>query len=95
MAVTRPRTRGSIQTLAGDRASGWQALRLLWRSSRLQTLLVLFWVAMQSILPALVVVALGVVVGLIPPAVSTGLGSTDGHRLLLRCSSPRWSTRSR
>jgi ATP-binding cassette, subfamily B, bacterial len=81
--ATRPRTLGSIQTLHGDRASGRQAMALLWRTSRMQTVLVLLWVALQAVVPGLVVVALGVVVGEIPAAVADGLASTAGGRLLL------------
>lgn len=81
--ATRPRTLGSIQTLRGDRASGREAMGLLWRSSRAQTLLVLLWVTLQALLPGLVVVALGVVVGGIPAAVADGLASPAGYRLLV------------
>lgn len=81
--AARPRTLGSIQTLRGDRASGREAMALLWRTSRPQTLLVLLWVTLQSVVPGLVVVALGTVVGAIPAAVSTGLTSPAGSRLVL------------
>ena len=81
--AARPRTRGSIQTLHGDHASGREAMALLWHTSRAQSLLVLLWVALQALLPGLVVVSLGVVVGGIPAAVASGLTSPAGDRLLL------------
>jgi ATP-binding cassette subfamily B protein len=68
---------------SGERATGRQAWSLLWRSSRGLSVLVLVWLVANSITPALVVVALGVVVGQVPGAVAHGLSSVDGHRLIL------------
>jgi ATP-binding cassette subfamily B protein len=55
---------------------------LLWASSRRLAALVVAWVLASAAAPALVVAALGVVVGRLPGAVEHGIGSPDGHRLL-------------
>lgn len=46
-------------------------------------MLVVAWVVATALTPALVVGALGLIVGLLPPAVEHGLGSADGHRLIV------------
>ena len=56
---------------------------MLWRSSRRLALAAAAWVAAGAILPALVVIALGAVVGDVPGAVANGIGSGDGSRLIL------------
>jgi ATP-binding cassette, subfamily B, bacterial len=67
---------------AGERATGRQAWGLLRASSKILSVLVMAWVAASALLPALVVTALGAVVGSVPAAVSGGLGSAAGHRLI-------------
>jgi ATP-binding cassette, subfamily B, bacterial len=67
----------------GERASGRQAWRLLWASSRPLATGVLAWMAAGAVLPVAVVVTLGLVVGAIPGTVSHGIYSSDGHRLIL------------
>jgi ATP-binding cassette subfamily B protein len=69
--------------VAGERASGRQAWRLLWTSSRSLSILVLAWVVANALSPALVVGALGVIVGLLPATIEHGIGSPDGHRLIV------------
>jgi ATP-binding cassette subfamily B protein len=69
--------------VAGERATGRQAWRLLWTSSRLLSFLVICWVVASAVMPAVVVGALGVVVGLLPGAIRGGLESAAGHRLVL------------
>jgi ATP-binding cassette subfamily B protein len=44
--------------------------------------LVIGWMAASALVPALVVVALGAVVGAVPAAVEHGLGSSAGHHLI-------------
>ena len=67
---------------AGERATGRQAWQLLWRSSRGKPAGVIGWVAAGAVLPPLVVIALGQVVGRIPPTVSAGFDSPAGHSLV-------------
>lgn len=68
---------------AGERTTGRQAWGLLWAASRPLSILVLCWLVAGALLPALVVAALGVVVGEVPAAVTGGFGSPAGHRLVL------------
>jgi ATP-binding cassette subfamily B protein len=68
---------------SGERASGRQAWLLLWRSSRALSALVALSLILNAVTPALVVVALGAVVGSVPGAVEHGLSSTDGRRMVL------------
>lgn len=70
-------------TAAGERTTGRQAWGLLWAASRSLSILVLCWLVAGAVLPALVVAALGVVVGEVPAAVTDGFGSPAGHRLVL------------
>lgn len=46
-------------------------------------MLVVAWVVANAAMPALVVGALGVVVGLLPGTIRHGFGSADGHRLVV------------
>jgi ATP-binding cassette subfamily B protein len=78
VAVTRTLPAGLTSGAAGDRISGWQAWQLLWASSRGVTA----WVAAGAVIPPLVVASLGFVVGAIPAAVTGGIGSAAGHRLI-------------
>jgi len=73
----------SATAASGERASGRQAWRLLWRSSRVLAITTVAWVIATAVMPALVVVALGVVVGDLPGAVVHGLDSADGRRLII------------
>jgi ATP-binding cassette, subfamily B, bacterial len=66
----------------GTRPSGRQAWRLLWASSRPLSLGVLAWALADAIDGPLVVAALGFIVGAIPAAISGGLSSPAGHRLI-------------
>jgi ATP-binding cassette, subfamily B, bacterial len=67
---------------SGERATGRQAWLLLWRSSRPLAALVIAWQVATAAFPALVVVALGLVVGSVPGAIRHGMSSADGHRLI-------------
>ncbi|HEY4453551.1 MAG TPA: hypothetical protein VGN81_04495, partial [Pseudonocardiaceae bacterium] len=71
------------QVPKAERASGRQALALLWSASRGLTVLTGAWVLLSTVLPTLVVIALGLVVAAVPNAVAHGLGSADGHRLIM------------
>jgi ATP-binding cassette, subfamily B, bacterial len=73
----------SLAAVAGERATGRQAWRLLWTSSRSLSAMVICWVVAGALMPAVVVSALGVVVGLLPAAIGGGLSSVAGHRLIL------------
>jgi ATP-binding cassette subfamily B protein len=73
----------SAGTAAGDRATGRQAWRLLWTSSRSLSVLVIVWVVLQSVMPALVVGTLGAIVGQLPGAIRYGMASPAGDRLVL------------
>jgi ATP-binding cassette, subfamily B, bacterial len=59
------------------------AVRLLWDTSRLLTFAAAAYTAAASILPNLVLIAAGRVVGDIPASARTGMGSAAGHRLLV------------
>jgi ATP-binding cassette, subfamily B, bacterial len=67
---------------AGERATARQTWSLLWHSSRPLSLLVILWSVTSALSPALVVGALGFIVGYIPDAVTDGLNSAAGHRLI-------------
>jgi ATP-binding cassette subfamily B protein len=71
------------QVPKAERASGRQALALLWSASRVLTVVTGAWVLLSTVLPTLVVIALGLVVAAVPGAVAHGLGSADGHRLIM------------
>ena len=70
-------------TSGGKRATGRQVWRLLWGASRTISVLVIVWMVASALSPALVVSALGLVVGNVPGATEHGLGSADGHRLIM------------
>jgi ATP-binding cassette, subfamily B, bacterial len=80
--MRRPRL-FSGRAAAGERASGRQSWRLLWTSSRSLSILVVGWVVLQSVMPALVVGALGAIVGQLPGAIRDGMASPAGGRLVL------------
>jgi ATP-binding cassette subfamily B protein len=67
----------------GERASGRQAWRLLWTSSRSLSFAVIAWVVAGALMPALVVGALGVVVGQLPGAIRDGMASDAGRGLII------------
>ncbi len=73
----------SALAVTGERATGRQAWRLLWSSSRPLSVVVICWLVAGSLLPGLVVGALGLIVGLLPAAISAGMASQAGHRLIL------------
>jgi ATP-binding cassette subfamily B protein len=66
-----------------ERATGRQALSLLWSASHTSTILTGGWVLLSTVLPTLVVIALGLVVAAVPGAVEHGLGSAEGHQLIM------------
>lgn len=68
---------------SGERASGRQAWTLLWRSSRKLAVAAIAWMIATAVMPALVVIALGDMVGDLPGAVAHGMGSAAGHRLII------------
>ena len=70
------------QVATGSKISGRQSWRLLWASSRPLGVAVLAWAALDVFDGPFVVVALGYVVGAIPGAISDGMSSTAGHRLI-------------
>lgn len=72
-----------VSTPPDERATGRQAWRLLWHTSRPLALGTIGWVVGSSVMPALVVIALGAVVGTVPHAVHDGLQSTAGTRLII------------
>jgi ATP-binding cassette subfamily B protein len=55
----------------------------LWRSSKTISVGVIAWMAAGALIPPLVTAALGFVVGAIPGAVSSGMDSAAGHRLIV------------
>lgn len=59
------------------------AIRLLLETSKGWTGVVVLWTVTSAILPNLTLVAMGAVVGRVPEAAHHGLGSHDGHRLLV------------
>jgi ATP-binding cassette, subfamily B, bacterial len=66
----------------GSRISGRQSWRLLWASSKSLSVAVLAWAALDTLDGPLVVGALGYVVGVIPNAISGGMSSAAGRRLI-------------
>jgi ATP-binding cassette subfamily B protein len=80
-----PSTRAlaGVASVSRERATGRQAWALLWRSSRPLAIAVLTWATLDALMPPLVVGALGVVVGEIPPAITHGLDSAAGTRLII------------
>lgn len=58
-------------------------LRLFWRAGRWRWLLALAGRVAQGVLPNLVILAIGVLVGAVPAAVAHGFDSPAGHRALL------------
>jgi ATP-binding cassette subfamily B protein len=83
MSDTRAVARLSATLTSADRASGRQAWSLLWASSRRLGVVVIIWTVAGALTPALVVGALGVIVGRIPAAIRDGIGSVAGHQLIL------------
>ncbi|GJF03302.1 multidrug ABC transporter permease [Pseudonocardia sp. D17] len=84
--MTTMGTRTAVGSFSGDpgrRASGREVLRLLAATSRPLAWATAVWAAATTVAPAGVVVALGVVVGAVPAAAEHGLGSPDGHRLVV------------
>jgi ATP-binding cassette subfamily B protein len=67
----------------GNRISGRQAWRLLWASSRPLGVATAAWAVLDIVDGPLVIAALGYVVGAVPPAITGGLSSAAGHRLIL------------
>ncbi len=72
----------SPRVAAGSKLSGRQSWRLLWASSRPLGVAVLAWAALDTLDGPLVVGSLGYVVGAIPGAISGGLSSAAGGRLI-------------
>ena len=68
--------------VSSERATGRQAWSLLWTASHRLGILVGASVVVNALMPALVVGALGAVVGFIPGAVEHGMGSAAGSRLV-------------
>ena len=68
--------------VGGSKLSGRKSWRLLWESSRPLSLGVLAWAAADALDGPLVVAALGFVVGAIPGAVTDGMSSPAGRRLI-------------
>jgi ATP-binding cassette, subfamily B, bacterial len=66
----------------GKRLTGRESWPLLWASSRRLSVGVIAWALLSALVPPLVVAVLGYMVGAIPGAVSGGLGSPAGHRLI-------------
>jgi len=60
-----------------------RALVLLWHASRTLSVLAILFVVAEGALPVLVLVLMGRVTGAIPDAVTFGLSSTAGHRLIV------------
>lgn len=66
-----------------ERLRGGQAFGLLWRSSKTISVGVIAWMAAGALIPPLVTASLGFVVGAIPGAVTSGMNSPAGHRLIV------------
>jgi ATP-binding cassette, subfamily B, bacterial len=60
-----------------------RALALLWHASRTLSALAVVFVIAEGVLPVLVLILMGRVTGAIPDAVTFGLSSPDGHRLIV------------
>jgi ATP-binding cassette, subfamily B, bacterial len=80
--ATDSRAAALAAATATDRATGAQSWSLLWSSSRKLAAMVVGWVVASTLAPALVVVALGVVVARVPAAVAHGITSADGRKLV-------------
>ncbi len=70
-------------TPSSEHATARQVLGLLWSASRALTILTGAWVVLSTVLPTVVVIALGLVVAAVPGAVAHGLGSADGDTLIM------------
>jgi ATP-binding cassette subfamily B protein len=70
-------------SVSGEQATGRQAWGLLWKSSHRLATGVAAWMVAGAVFPTVVVITLGLVVGSIPGAVSHGIGSASGHRLIM------------
>jgi ATP-binding cassette, subfamily B, bacterial len=66
----------------GSKLSGRQSWKLLWASSKPLSVAVLGWAALDTLDGPFVVAAFGFVVGAVPPAISGGMSSAAGHRLI-------------
>ena len=60
-----------------------RALVLLWHASRTLSVLAVLFVIAEGVLPVLVLILMGRVTGAIPDAVTFGLSSPQGHRLVV------------
>jgi hypothetical protein len=72
----------SPRVALGSKLSGRQSWRLLWASSKPLSVAVLAWAALDTFDGPLVVASPGFVVGAIPAAISGGLTSPAGDRLI-------------
>lgn len=70
-------------SVSGEQATGRQAWGLLWKSSHRLATGVAAWMVAGAVFPTVVVITLGLIVGSIPGAVSHGIGSASGHRLIM------------
>ena len=68
---------------AGASSGRVMTIRLLLESGRGITIVVAGWTLASAILPNATLLAMGAVVGRVPDAARYGLGSPDGHRLVL------------
>ena len=59
-----------------------RALVLLWQASPTLSVLAVLFVVAEGVLPVLVLILMGRVTGAIPDAVTFGLSSSEGHRLI-------------
>ena len=69
--------------LRGRPANGREAWGLLWGASRVLSVAVIAWTVANALLPTLVVLSLGAVVGAIPGTVEHGLSSPQGEDLVV------------
>jgi ATP-binding cassette subfamily B protein len=70
------------QVATGRKISGRQSWRLLWASSKPLSVAVLAWAVLDTFDGPFVVASLGYVVGAIPAAISGGMSSAAGDRLI-------------
>jgi ATP-binding cassette, subfamily B, bacterial len=75
--------RASTLVAGGNKISGRQSWRLLWESSKPLSAGVLAWAALDTFDGPFVVAALGYVVGAIPGAITDGMTSQAGNRLIV------------
>jgi ATP-binding cassette, subfamily B, bacterial len=73
----------SVMVANGSKISGRQSWHLLWESSKPLSVAVLAWAALDTFDGPFVVAALGYVVGAIPGAISGGMSSAAGNRLIV------------